>query len=212
MNQSTTALYPVSRLDAMTDGIFAVAMTLLVLDVRLPEEFHPHDQKELLEALAGLWPKFFPYALSFLVLGLRWLSSVRVKSRQELIGSDYVKWWLAYMLLVTCVPFSTAVVGRFASFPAAVWLYAANTALLGAVALHMMRLLPDVEDLSRLRERNISQVMLILSSLVAAGVSFFAAGKALWAFLLCFLVGPIADYLYQRNAADRGEHGAAGQD
>ena len=59
---------------ASSDSIFGVAMTLLVLDVRLPESFQPRDASELVHALFELWPKFLPYLLSFLVLGLRWLS------------------------------------------------------------------------------------------------------------------------------------------
>jgi Endosomal/lysosomal potassium channel TMEM175 len=58
-------MYPKLRLDALTDGIFAVAMTILVLDLRLPEEFHAVDDNAMARALLGLWPKFLPYALSF---------------------------------------------------------------------------------------------------------------------------------------------------
>jgi Endosomal/lysosomal potassium channel TMEM175 len=64
-------MYPRARLDALTDGVFAVAMTLLVLDVRLPENFEPQNATELIEALRGLVPKFVPYVISFIVLGLR---------------------------------------------------------------------------------------------------------------------------------------------
>jgi len=58
-------MFSKARLDALSDGIFAVAMTLLILDVRLPEDFHPQDGAELLRGLADLWPKFLPYVLSF---------------------------------------------------------------------------------------------------------------------------------------------------
>ena len=106
-------MFPRARFEALSDGIFAVAMTLLVLDLRLPEDFHPHDGQELLQALYELTPRFFPYALSFLVLGLRWLSGLQLRSRTETFGRGYFKWWLLYLLLVTCVPFTTTVVGRF---------------------------------------------------------------------------------------------------
>ena len=66
------AMHSRGRLDALGDGIFGVAMTLLVLDLRLPEDFHPQTSSELVHGLAELSPKFFPYALSFYVLGLRW--------------------------------------------------------------------------------------------------------------------------------------------
>src|SRR5579884_917587 len=105
-------MFAKARLDALSDGIFAVAMTLLVLDVRLPEEFHPRDGAELLAGLAQLWPKVLPYVLSFGVLGLRWLSNIQIRSRAEFVGRDYVNWWLLYLFLITCVPFTTIVVGR----------------------------------------------------------------------------------------------------
>jgi uncharacterized membrane protein len=57
-------VYPRARLDALSDAVFGVAMTLLVLDVRLPEEFQPRDAHDLLQALLGLAPKFLPYGHS----------------------------------------------------------------------------------------------------------------------------------------------------
>ena len=61
-------MFAKSRLDALHDGIFSVAMTLLVLDVRLPEDFHPRDAAELTSAIGNLWPKFLPYLLSFTII------------------------------------------------------------------------------------------------------------------------------------------------
>jgi uncharacterized membrane protein len=117
-------MYPKARLDALHDGIFSVAMTLLVLDVHLPDDFHPADGDELLQGLLKLWPKFLPYLLSFAVLGLRWIASIQIRNRAEYFNREYVNWWLFYLLLITFVPFSTIVIGRYASFAPAVWLYA----------------------------------------------------------------------------------------
>ena len=94
------------RLDALTDGIFAVAMTILVLDLRLPEDFHPADDGAMAHALLGLWPKFLPYALSFYVLGSIWLAAIKLRSRAEFFDKQYVSWWLVQLLLATCLPFS----------------------------------------------------------------------------------------------------------
>ena len=69
-------MFSKARLDTLSDGIFGVAITLLILDVRLPDDFFPRDGSELLQGLAGLWPKFLPYVLSFGVLGLRWLANI----------------------------------------------------------------------------------------------------------------------------------------
>ena len=70
-------MYPKARIDAPTDGLFAVAMTLRVLDLRLPEGAHT-DPAGFAQALEDLWSKFFPYALSFFILGPVWLANVRM--------------------------------------------------------------------------------------------------------------------------------------
>src|SRR6185312_2616104 len=99
-------MYPKARLDALSDAIFGVSMTLLVLDVRLPEDVHPKDANELLLAMLGLMPRFLPYVLSFAVLGLRWLSNIHLRTRGETLNRKYTHWWLIYHLLITCVPFT----------------------------------------------------------------------------------------------------------
>jgi uncharacterized membrane protein len=179
-------MYPRARLDALTDGIFAVAMTLLVLDLRLPESFHPRDAGELLRGLYGLVPVFVPYVLSFAVLGLRWISSVQVRTRAEHVGRSYARWWLAYLLLVTCVPFTTTVAGRFALAPA-IWLYAGNTALIGVVAFALLHHTPQIEKDKLLRDRQVSLAVLIGSSLLAIAWSFVNPAQALWALALNML-------------------------
>ena len=83
-------MFSKARLGALSDGIFGVAMTLLILDIRLPEDFSPRDGTELLQGPAGLRPKFLPCALSFGVLGLRWLANIR--SRAEYFNPEYVNW------------------------------------------------------------------------------------------------------------------------
>jgi Endosomal/lysosomal potassium channel TMEM175 len=75
-----------------------VPTTLLVVDVRLGEGVDPDDAQQLLDALFGLRPKFFPYGLSFLVLGLRWLSKVQVRSRAETVSANYATCFLLNLL------------------------------------------------------------------------------------------------------------------
>jgi uncharacterized membrane protein len=185
-------MYPRARLDALTDSVFGVAMTLLVLDVRLPEEFHPHDANELLQALVSLAPKFLPYAISFGVLGLRWLASIQVRSHGDMFGREYVRWWLLYLLLITCVPFTATVVGRFANLPPAIWLYAGNTILIAAVALRLMALTPDIERGDHLRSRYASLILLMVSSMLAIALSFVSPRQALWALVLNFAAPAIS--------------------
>ena len=181
------AMFPRARLDTLSDGIFAVAMTLLVLDVRLPDEFRPQDGTELLAGLVGLWPKLLPYILSFGVLGLRWLTNIQIRSRADYVGREYVNWWLLYLLLITCVPFSTIVVGRYASLAPAIWIYAGHILLIALVGMRMTLLMPDLEKSAHLRRWQLSTMLLIVSSLLAIALSFVNPRIALWALALNLL-------------------------
>ncbi len=183
-------MFSKARLDTLSDGIFGVAMTLLILDVRLPDDFHPRDGAELVQGLIGLWPKFLPYVLSFGVLGLRWLSNTEVRTRAEYVSREYAHWWLLYHFLITCVPFTTIVVGRFAHFAPAIWLYAGHTLLIAMVGLRLTFITPHLEQGDHLRHRQISTLLLIVSSLLAIALSFVNSKVALWALTLNF-AGPV---------------------
>jgi uncharacterized membrane protein len=181
-------MFSKARLDTLSDGIFGVAMTLLILDVRLPDDFHPKDGAELLQGIANLWPKILPYLLSFGVLGLRWLANIEVRSRAQFVSRQYVNWWLLYLLLITSIPFTTIVVGRFAHLPPAIWLYAGDTLLIAAVGLRLMLITPDLELGDHLHHRQVSSIVLIASSLLAIVLSFIDPELALWALALNFAV------------------------
>jgi uncharacterized membrane protein len=179
-------MFSKARLDALSDGIFAVAMTLLVLDVRLPEDFQPGDGAQLLRGLGTLWPKFLPYMLSFCVLGLRWLANIELRTSAEYVNREYVNWWLLYLFLITCVPFSTIVVGRFAHLAPAVWLYAGHTLLIALVGVRVAALTPHLEQDEHLRRRQMSSFVLVGTSVLAIALSFVNPANALWAFVLNF--------------------------
>lgn len=185
-------MFPKARLDALHDGIFSVAMTLLVLDVRLPEEFHPRDAAELLQGIVNLWPKFLPYLLSFAVLGLRWLASIEVRSRAEYYNRAYVNSWLFYLLLITCVPFSTIVVGRYGSLAPAVWLYAGHLLLIALVSMRMVMLTPDLEQGAHLRAKQMGGMLLAISALLTIVLSFIDPRIAMWGLALNFVQPVIA--------------------
>jgi uncharacterized membrane protein len=195
-------MFSKARLDTLSDGIFGVAMTLLILDVRLPDDFHPRDGAELLQGLIDLWPKFLPYVLSFGVLGLRWLSNIEVRSRAEYVNREYVNWWLLYLLLITCVPFTTIVVGRFAHLPPAIWLYAGHTLLIAVVGLRLVQITPHLEQGDHLRHRQLSAMLLIASSLLAIALSFVNPSLALWALALNFALPLLRKWSHRPVAAD----------
>lgn len=195
-------MFSKARLDALSDGIFGVAMTLLILDVRLPDDFHPQSNAELLQGFAALWPKFLPYVISFGVLGLRWLTNIELRSRAEYVEREYVNWWLLYLLLITCVPFSTIVVGRFPHMAAAIWLYAGHTLLIAAVGMRLFAITPHLEQGDHLRHRQLSALLLSFTSLLAIAWSFVNPRTALWALSLNFAVPLLRRWSHRASVAD----------
>ncbi|MEB0059964.1 MULTISPECIES: TMEM175 family protein [unclassified Variovorax] len=186
-------MYPKNRLEALTDGIFAVAMTLLVLDLRIPDEIgSPTDEASLVHALLALTPKLIPYLLSFYLLGVSWLSLIKVRSRSEVVGAGYARWCLLYLLFVTLLPFSTVVMGRFTAYAAATALYAANIGLVAATGFLLMSVLPDPVRDAHWLDRRVSLVVLFASCVLTIVLSFITPGNALWALALNLAAGPTA--------------------
>jgi len=188
-------MYPKTRIDALTDGVFAVAMTILILDVRLPDGFHPGDQMALGQALKNLFPKFLPYVVSFYVLGSSWLANIKLRSGGEFVNKLYAVAWLLYLLLATCIPFSTSVVGKFAQFSVSVWLYSLNMAALAAASYALLVLLPDRANDEHTLDRKVSIVVLITTAALCAALSLISPEKALWIYVLNATTGPLARWI-----------------
>jgi uncharacterized membrane protein len=99
-----------SRLEAFSDGIFAVAITLLVLDIRPPADI---AYAGLGAALQALLPKIFSYLLSFFVVGIYWAFHHLALHRLKRIDGTILFLNLLVLLLVTFMPFPTMLLGEF---------------------------------------------------------------------------------------------------
>jgi uncharacterized membrane protein len=129
------------RIEALADGIFAVAMTLLVLDIKSPTNRKFETATDLLAYLVTLEHSFAMYAISFFVLAIFWIAHhllfhfVRHADRRML--------WLniAFLLLVTFVPFSTDLLGDQGHLFLPVVVYGANLLALGSLLALQLRYL-----------------------------------------------------------------------
>src|SRR5208282_1764887 len=98
----------VERLAALSDGIFGVAMTLLLLELHVPAKELIHSESDLRSALALLAPQLLVYLMSFLTLGIFWVG--QQTQLNHLARSDRSLSWIhiAFLFFVTVTPFSTA--------------------------------------------------------------------------------------------------------
>jgi uncharacterized membrane protein len=97
------------RLEAFTDGVYAIVITLLILDIRIPE-VPPSD---LGAALLRLLPQFITYVLSFFVVGMYWFAHHRVAHQVKLINGTFTWLNLLWLLFVSVMPFPTSLLGRY---------------------------------------------------------------------------------------------------
>lgn len=176
-----------TRLDALADAMFGVAMTLLVIDIRLPDNFKPGSPAELLDAVLDLKSKFLVYAITFFVVGLRWMGNSRLAAGSENVTEQFARWTLLHLFLITCLPFSTMMIGRYDNFPLSVWIYAANMAFAALVAIRLNAIAgregwptPGLQDGTR------ALWLLVASALLSVAISFHDPGLALLAYLLNF--------------------------
>jgi uncharacterized membrane protein len=123
----------VERLAALSDGIFAVAMTLLVLDLHGPAKETIHSERDLLHALVAMAPQITAYFMSFLTLSIFWAGQQAQLNRFE--RSDRQLSWihLLFLLAVSVMPFSTRLLAEFITFRTALLAYWLNLLMLGAV-------------------------------------------------------------------------------
>jgi len=101
------------RLEALADGVFAIVMTLLVLDLRVPEIAGSPAGAELSQRLFGLWPHFFAYVVSFLVLGIFWINHHFMFEHIERSNSRLAWINILFLMFVALIPFSTSMLGRY---------------------------------------------------------------------------------------------------
>jgi len=175
-----------NRIEALTDGVFAVAMTLLVLDIRVPELQQPLATAELPLKLLSLWPKFLSYTISFVILGVYWvghhvqLSFIRRADRPLLWINIF------FLLWVALVPFSTALLSEYAKTRLAIAIYGANLIAIGlTLALHWWyattesrHVDPDI-DRGLVRAAMYRTLKAPLVYVIAIGLSFFRAEMSL---------------------------------
>lgn len=128
VHSPSPAPVPADRLRALADGVFAIAMTLLVLELTVPAV--AGEAGGVGKALAEMWPEFLMYALSFLVLGVYWLMHHMIY--ELVLRYDGTLVWLnvLYLLFAALMPFCTALIGEHGATTVTTLLYAADMLVL----------------------------------------------------------------------------------
>lgn len=180
-----------SRLETLTDGIFAIAMTLLVFGLAVPANL---SQKKLDAALKGLLPSLLSLVISFLILGVLWMATHT--EFRSIRRADHTLMWLNlfFLLSVTLVPFSAGLLGRYPTSIEVVIIYGGN--LLFCLFFHMgmwlhatrNRQLVDADLPTNLINFGTS---LALFSIVMYSIAIIVSFLSTWVSLVIYTVTPI---------------------
>jgi uncharacterized membrane protein len=98
-----------NRLEAFSDGVFAIAITLLVLELHVPKP----GSGELGHELLGQWPSYAAYVITFVTIGIIWINHHAAFSRLRAVDHSILMWNLLLLMTVSVLPFTTALMAAY---------------------------------------------------------------------------------------------------
>ena len=119
-----------ARFEAFSDGVFAIAITLLILEVHLPSASGTAGERGQAHALLAIWPQYLVYVASFATIGIMWLNHHALFHNAHRITHGVIAANLFLLLLISFLPFPTAVLGQLGLTRAAVVYYGLTLTLI----------------------------------------------------------------------------------
>jgi len=195
--------YTTARMVTLTDGVLSIAMTLLVLDIRLAGPADDLSNVDLWAQIVAITPQLYSYALSFVVIAIFWISHVQ-KFRHLARMTNLMVWLNIFFLLgIGIVPFTTSLLAENGNAVSTA-VYAVGMAfasiMLASMSIHV-RIAGLAEDVTPRRQLHtilISQFGTASIFLISAGVAFINAEWAKYLWLLLIPMGFVRD---RRDAA-----------
>lgn len=138
MTDKTHDRFQLERLAFFSDAVFAIAITLLIIEVRLPPGL-PDSEQAIAQALADLIPQYIGFFVSFFVIGRFWIGHHRVFGRLQRVDDGLIWRNLLFLMTIAFMPFPTALVSHFVSTRVGVGVYAAWLTLAGVFNLILER-------------------------------------------------------------------------
>ena len=194
------------RIVFFSDAVFAIAITLLVLDIHVPEIPERLVDEQLPGRLLALWPKYLSYVLSFVVILMYWMAhhiTFRAIKRY-----DRTLIWLnsLFLMCIAFLPFPTSLIGEYGDNQLAVAIYAASVAvarlLLTAVwwyASSGHRLIDESFPASTIRIYLVRGLAVALAFVISIGISFFSVNAAMYFWILLVVADNVLIRVFSKD-------------
>jgi uncharacterized membrane protein len=189
------------RIVNLSDGVFAIAITLLILDIRVPDIPENMVSSQLPGALLSLWPKYLGYILSFVGISAFWL--IHHSIFRPIRSYDRILLYLnfLFLMIVAFVPFPTSLLGEYGDHQLPVAIYAATLAVgrLLLTAIHWYstrndRLLGEPQDPATVRFFLIRGLTIPVIFLLSIVISFFSVSVAIWTWFVMLAVDTVVTH------------------
>jgi len=194
---STTVDMNKNRLENFSDGVFSIAVTLLILNVHIPDTKGLANH-QLNRALFGILPHLFTFAFSFLVIGVFWVAHHRIFSFVKILDSTLLWLNIFYLLFIAVIPLTAAILSENPFLPTGILLY---TITLLVIALMHFIVLEYIlrnktlkhEALTRDIYRSAQRTAVVgpICYVLAAAASFVSAYIS-----LAFIIGAMVFYIF----------------
>ncbi len=203
-------IFSKGRLETLTDGVFAIIMTILVFNLSVPELLlfaeGDYASERLSAKIASLWPDFLAYLISFSTLGVYWVSHHRIFRWILYVNRPLIGINLSFLMVIGIVPFSTALLTHYMDHQISIFAYSSNAILAGIliyILYYYAKRNPELVDKSvqaligKISGRRV--VVTTLTYFVAIIFSFLYLPASLFLLFLVLIPEFIPDRYFGRN-------------
>jgi len=201
--------YSSSRVEAFSDGIFAIAITLLVLNIQLPENA---SSISINKALLLSIPKLEVWVISFFIIGNMWIRHHKLINQITRVDALFIKLNLFYLMFVTVIPWLVSLLVVYSNQPMAITVFSGSIALLSLINLFIWIY---VSKIKKIISKNISNyqkdltlINIIIAILIALGSILVAYKVGIRLALYCYFLNPFFDMLVKLVFKNNNVHEA----
>jgi uncharacterized membrane protein len=200
MRQST---FDAGRVSALSDGVFAIAMTLLVLTLKLPDLEPGLGSATVAAVLLEQVPQFASWLLSFAILCRLWVTQHALLAEGDTRSRGFVGWTFLFLGAVAFIPFPTSLLSEHHDQTISVVIFSATLAVAGIALLGMWRVeqrqrTAAASALADSRSPQVPVLILLATAAVSSGVAFFSPGLGAMVWVV-FLV--LTAVVWRQNVA-----------
>ena len=183
------------RVVALTDGVFAIIVTILVLEIKVPSNLNHDSLRDVLEELR---PTVVAWVISFLITGMYWVAHRDLFARVRVVNRDLVWLNLLFLLPASLIPFAASVLGEYPNEPLAIHLYGVVMIVVSVMRLALYGYVirrPRLLWAGEVSGRSWIGYLLVASPIVVYAIAMAVAGASTFASVALFFSVPVLYFL-----------------